>query len=104
MCGTVSTLRGEDKADFSPHHERSSQLRYIASACFLQAISYSSCIGRETNRFPSAASSSDCQIFFLTPIYYSSLLGSLLLLFFAIFYSFCHNKMSESESLNKSER
>lgn len=85
MSGTVSTLRGEDKAHFSPHHvlwlERSSQQRYTASACLLQAISYSLCIGRETNQFPSAASSSDCQIFFF------SLLSTILSFWEAFSYS-----------------
>lgn len=108
----IAALSRGDKADFSPityfEVKGSSQLGYMASACFstiLQVISYSWCIGRETNQFPSTALSSDCQIFLIS-IYYSSRLGGAFpyssLLTFYLFIYFCQNKMSESESLNKS--
>lgn len=67
---------------------------YMARACFstiLQVISYSWCIGRETNQFPSTALSSDCQIFFFSllstipPIWGGAFPYSSLLTFYIFF-------------------
>lgn len=111
----IAALSRGDKADFSPityfEVKGSSQLGYMASSCFrtiLQVISYSWCIGRETNQFPSTPWSSDCQIFFsllstIPPVWGEPFL-TLLCLPFIYLFIFVRTKWAKANPLIKVER